>query len=134
MLETEFDLNRALFLTYVGVGAAFLVLGSLVVFTSLIGWWGRWRLRRNQAREAESVQEVWPVTAPLPTAVETAANESPLAAAIGVAVALALEERRRETAAEESRSPAPSTDSNAGWREQGRMVALESRRIRERDR
>ena len=133
-MVTEFDLSRALFLTYVGVGAAFLVLGSLVVFTGLIGWWGSWRLRRAEARamEAAVAEEAAAVEIVSATS-EEAALDPQLAAAIGAAVALAVEAYGREQAAEEgSRPEVP--QGNGGWREQGRLAAFDSRLIRERDR
>ena len=130
----EFDLNRALFLTYGGVGAAFLVLGTLVIFTALIGRWGDWRLKRAQARaELAQTAEVSPGQ---DTAGESEEDgmEPELSAAIGLAVAMAVEAHHREeseildTGQGDSR-----TDSN-GWREQGRIVAFDARRLRERDR
>ena len=130
----EFDLNRAFFLTYVGVGAAFLVLGSLVVFTGLISWWGSWRLRKSQEREAEVAVES---NSSEPQNIPDAQPYSPdaeLAAAIGVALRLALEAHQKALAAEESRRSESPPAENGGWREQGRIVAFDSRRVRERDR
>ena len=134
-MVTEFDLSRALFLTYVGVGAAFLVLGSLVVFTGLIGWWGSWRLRRAEARamEAAVAEEAAAAVEIVSATSEDESLDPQLAAAIGAAVALAVEAYGREQAAEEgSRPEVP--QGNGGWREQGRLAAFDSRRIRERDR
>ena len=134
-MVTEFDLSRALFLTYVGVGAAFLVLGSLVVFTGLIGWWGSWRLRRAEARamEAAAAEEAAAAVEIVSARSEDESLDPQLAAAIGAAVALAVEAYGREQAAEEgSRPEVP--QGNGGWREQGRLAAFDSRRIRERDR
>ena len=134
-MVTEFDLSRALFLTYVGVGAAFLVLGSLVVFTGLIGWWGSWRLRRAEARamEAAAAEEEAAAVEIVSATSEDGSLDPQLAAAIGAAVALAVEAYGREQAAEEgSRPEVP--QGNGGWREQGRLAAFDSRRIRERDR
>ena len=134
-MVTEFDLSRALFLTYVGVGAAFLVLGSLVVFTGLIGWWGSWRLRRAEARamEAAVAEEEAAAVEIVSATSEDGSLDPQLAAAIGAAVALAVEAYGREQAAEEgSRPEVP--QGNGGWREQGRLAAFDSRRIRERDR
>ena len=133
-MEIDFDLSRALLLTYVGVGAAFLVLGSLVLFTGLIGFWGSWRLRRAQAREEQAapvqVQETTSVVG------ETATEEvdSRLVAAIGAAVALAVEEYNREQSAQDDSQADAVRADGGGWREQGRMVAFDSRRLRERDR
>ena len=134
-MVTEFDLSRALFLTYVGVGAAFLVLGSLVVFTGLIGSWGSWRLRRAEARamEAAVAEEAAAAAEIVSARSEDESLDPQLAAAIGAAVALAVEAYGREQAAEEgSRPEVP--QGNGGWREQGRLAAFDSRRIRERDR
>ena len=133
-METEFDLNRALFLTYVGIGAAFLVLGSLVVFTGLIGWWGSWRLRKAQEREAEVAAEASAAEAQIIQEAQALPADSELAAAVGVAVAMALEAHQREQAAEERRRSETAPAENGGWREQGRLVAFDSRRIRERER
>ena len=129
----EFDLSRALFLTYVGVGAAFLILGSLVIFTSLIGWWGNWRLKRAEARAEEVVSEDSHQISEASTGSEAYAGDPHLAAAISAAVALAVEAYRREQAEERGRLESPQGD-GGGWRDQGRMVAFDSRRIRERDR
>ena len=130
----DFELSRALFLTYVGVGAAFLVLGSLVVFTGLIGFWGNWRLRRTQAREEQAAATLVQETTSIVGETETEEVDSQLAAAIGAAVALAVEEYNREQSTQDDiQTDAVRTD-GGGWREQGRMVAFDSRRLRERDR
>lgn len=130
----EFDLSRALFLTYVGVGAAFLVLGSLVVFTGLIGFWGSWRLRKAQEREEQEATLLAQEAAV--AAVETAEEEvdPQLVAAICAAVALAVDEYNREQSAQEDNQLDVVRSDGGGWREQGRMVAFDSRRLRERDR
>ncbi|MDE2842733.1 MAG: OadG family protein [Chloroflexota bacterium] len=130
----DFDLSRALLLTYVGVGAAFLVLGSLVVFTGLIGFWGNWRLRRAQAREDQAAPVPVEETASVVGETETGEVGSQLAAAIGTAVALAVEEYNRDQAAQSDSRPDVARPDGGGWREQGRMVAFDSRRLRERDR
>ena len=130
----DFDLDRALMLTYVGVGAAFLILGSLVVFTGLIGLWGSWRLRKAQAREEQaSVLHAQESTIAVGDT-ETDGLDLQLVAAIGAAVALAAEEYNREQSARgDNQADVVRTD-GGGWREQGRMVAFDSRRVRERDR
>ena len=130
----EFDLSRALLLTYVGVGAAFLVLGSLVVFTGLIGFWGRWRLRKAQAREEQAAVLLAQETAVAVGDTETGGLDPQLAAAIGAAVALATEEYNREQSAREDNQSDTVRPDGGGWREQGRMVAFDSRRVRDRDR
>ena len=130
----EFDLGRALFLTYVGVGAAFLVLGSLVVFTGLIGWWGNWRFKRAEAREREAAAQAREEEQLDVVTAEPPAGNPQLAAAIGVAVGLAIEARNQEVAAEEQRRLEEPAANNAGWREQGRMAAFDNRRLRERER
>ena len=129
----EFDLSRAVLLTYVGVSAAFVVLGSLIVFTALLGWWGRWRRRVAVAREAEAAEAS-------PVAVEAAAQEEPaaadprLAAAIAAAVALAVEEEQRERREMERRSPEHPAADGEGWKGQGRVAAFDARRLRDRER
>ena len=128
----EFDLSRAVLLTYVGVSAAFVVLGSLIVFTVLLGWWGRWRWRVAVAREAEAAEAG-------PVAVEAVAQEEPaadprLAAAIAAAVALAVEEERRERREMERRSPEHPAADGEGWKGQGRVAAFDARRLRDRER
>ncbi len=130
----EFDLNRAFFLTYSGVGAAFLVLGTMVIFTALIGRWGDWRLRRVQAR-AEQAQTAFtsPRTDTDPES-EQAGMDPELAAVIGTAVAVAVEAYRREQAETSGSSTGNSSTHSNGWREQGRMVAFDARRLRERER
>ena len=133
-METEFELSRALLLTYAGVGAAFLVLGSLVIFTGLIGRWGDWRLRRAQVRAEEAASQIMATAAESAADPETVQMEPELAAVIGAAVALAKEEHRREQAAYEGHNLEAPEEINGGWREQGRMVAFDSRRLRERDR
>ncbi len=133
-METEFELSRALLLTYAGVGASFLVLGSLVIFTGLIGRWGDWRLRRAQVRAEEAASQIMATAAESAADPETVQMEPELAAVIGAAVALAKEEYRREQAAYEERDLEAPEEINGGWREQGRMVAFDSRRLRERDR
>ena len=130
----EFDLGRALFLTYVGVGAAFLVLGSLVVFTGLIGWWGNWRFKRAEAREREAAAQAREEEQLDVAVAEPLAGNPQLAAAIGAAVGLAIEARNQEMAAEEQRHLEEPAANNAGWREQGRMAAFDNRRLRERER
>lgn len=129
----EFDLSRALFLTYIGIGAAFLVLGSLVVFTALIGRWGDWRIQRARAREIEAASQADTGNSEKNSVNDSYHLDPQLAAAIGTAVALAVEDYRREQAVEEQNG-AQVAQLNGGWREQGRMVAFDSRRIRERDR
>lgn len=133
-MEIEFDLGRALFLTYVGVGAAFLVLGSLVLFTGLIGWWGNWRFKRAEAREREAAAQARVEEQPDVAAAESPAGNPQLAAAIGVAVGLAIEAHNQEQAAEERQRVEEPATGNGGWREQGRMAAFDSRRLRERER
>ena len=133
ILGIEFDLDRALFLTYVGVGAAFLVLGSLVVFTGLIGWWGNWRLRRAQERlEEADIEAAEPVKEMAGDSVSSDADPQ-LAAAIGAAVALALETYRSEHLGDEP-SYGEGRERSGGWREQGRIVAFDSRQLRDRQR
>lgn len=130
----DFDLDRALMLTYVGVGAAFLILGSLVVFTGLIGLWGSWRLRKAQAREEQaSVLHAQESTIAVGDT-ETDGLDLQLVAAIGAAVALAAEEYNREQSARGDNPADVVRTDGGGWREQGRMVAFDSRRVRERDR
>ena len=133
-MEIEFDLGRALFLTYVGVGAAFLVLGSLVVFTGLIGWWGNWRFKRAEAREREVAAQAREEEQPEVVTHEPPAGNPQLAAAIGAAVGLAIEAHNQAQAAEEQQRLEEPSAANGGWREQGRMAAFDSRRPRERDR
>ena len=129
----EFDLNRALFLTYTGVGAAFLVLGTLVVFTALIGRWGDWRLRRAQARAEEAHVAATLQVDEAPAEPEQDSMNTELVAAIGAAIAMAAEAYHQEQV--ENLAGAGDTAINAsGWREQGRIAAIEGRRLRERDR
>lgn len=136
-------------LTYAGVGAAFIVLGSLIVYTLLIGWLGSLRARRQAARQQTAdipqQQQQPPPPATAPAAAASAATPPPatpdlnpqLAAAIAVAVAQAQELRRREMA--ESAAPdreqtaLPPSDST-GWKEQGRIAAFDTRRLRDRER
>ena len=132
-MTIEFDLSRALFLTYVGVGAAFLVLGSLVVFTGLIGWWGNWRWRKAREREEQVAAQVAEPATETISESENLPADSQLAAAIGAAVALALEAYQREQAGTERRQ-GEGRERSGGWREQGRIVAFDSRRLRERQR
>lgn len=144
---TDLELNRALMLTYAGVGAAFIVLGSLIVYTLLIGWLGSLRARRQAARQQtadlpQQQQQPPPAAAP---AAASAANPPPappdlnpqLAAAIAVAVAQAQELRRREspesTAPDREQIAMPPSD-GAGWKEQGRIAAFDTRRLRDRER
>jgi len=146
---TEVDLSRALMLTYAGVGAAFVVLGSLIVYTLLLGGLGNWRARRQAA--ARQQQQQRQETAPAATAAvstTTAAAKPPvelpnldpqLAAAIAAAVAMAREmqlQEQSERAADQAESNRPAADSSAssGWKEQGRIAAFDTRRLRERER
>lgn len=143
---TEVELSRALMLTYAGVGAAFVVLGSLIVYTLLLGGLGNWRARR-QAAARQQQQRPETAAATTASAAATAAVEvktpaappdlSPqLAAAIAAAVAMAQEMQRRERAeraAEQGESTRPAADSS-GWKEQGRIAAFDTRRLRERER
>lgn len=130
----EFDLNRALFLTYTGVGAAFLVLGTLVVFTALIGCWGDWRLRRAQARSQEAQAAVALKREERDGDSEHNGMNPELAAAIGTAIAMAVDVYRQEQAENLAGEAGTSGTESSGWREQGRIVAFDSRRLRERDR
>lgn len=132
-MAIEFDLRHALFLTYVGVGAAFLILGSLVIFTSLIGRWGSWRLNRAQAGAEEGASQEEVEIPETDTGTEADTVDPHLVAAISAAVALAVESHQREQAEERTRLSVP-TGNGGGWRDQGRMVAFDARRIRERDR
>lgn len=135
-------------LTYAGVGAAFIVLGSLIVYTLLIGWLGNLRARRQAARQQTAPPAALsPQPQPPPATAPAAAAATPppatpdlnpqLAAAIAVAVAQAQELRRRERA--ESAAPdreqtaMPPSDST-GWKEQGRIAAFDTRRLRDRER
>ena len=147
---TEVELSRALLLTYAGVGAAFGVLGSLIVYTLLLGGLGNWRARRQAA--ARPRQQPQEETAPAATvgAMATAAvaakppaappDLSPqLAAAIAAAVAMAQEMQRRERAERaaergEISRPAAESPESSGWKEQGRIAAFDTRRLRERER
>lgn len=133
-MATEFELSQALFLTYVGVGAAFLVLGSLVIFTGVIGRWGDWRLKRAQVRAEEEASQATVISVDSTADSKVAHIEPGIVAAIGAAVALAAEEYRREQAADEEPNLDAHPEINGGWREQGRMVAFDSRHLRERDR
>ena len=130
----EFDLNRALFLTYTGVGAAFLVLGTLVIFTGLIGRWGDWRLRRAQARAEEAQTAEAELREEAAGDADQGGTNPELAAAIGTAVALAVEAYRREQAEDLAPSAGDSRPDGNGWREQGRIAAFDARRHRERER
>ena len=132
-------------LTYAGVGAAFVVLSSLILYTLLIGWLGNLRARRQAARQ----QITEPPPQQQPAAANAAAETAPpepveppnlapqLAAAIAVAVAQAQEISRRERAesAAADREPVamPPAD-GAGWKEQGRIAAFDTRRLRDRER
>lgn len=142
---TGIELERALLLTYAGVGAAFVVLGSLIVYTLLLGGMGHWRARRLAARQQRQLEETAPAPPQQPAAAAVAAAkplaappnlEPPLAAAIAAAVAMAQEMQRRERAeraADREELPRPAADS-AGWKEQGRIAAFDTRRLRERER
>ena len=131
-MAIDFDLSRALFLTYVGVGAAFLVLGSLVIFTALIGWWGNRRLRkaRERAEEEASVPSAGPAVEAAGEA-ESLPADPHLAAAIGTAVALAVDAYRSGQPGEPPLLP-ENRERDGGWREQGRIAAFDARRHRER--
>lgn len=149
---TDLDLNRALMLTYAGVGAAFIVLGSLIVYTLLIGWLGNLRARRHTARRQSLTAAIAASPQPQqsPPASNTAAANSAatapaeppnlapqLAAAIAVAVAQAIETRRRESAETAAQDPAQTPLSPAdstGWKEQGRIAAFDTRRRHDRER
>lgn len=144
---TEVELSRALLLTYAGVGAAFGVLGSLIVYTLLLGGLGNWRARRQAAARQwqQQQEETAPIALPIAAAAAAQTPAAPpdlspqLAAAIAAAVAMAQEMQRRERAeraadqAEISRPAAESTESS-GWKEQGRIAAFDTRRLRERER
>lgn len=140
---TEVELSRALLLTYAGVGAAFVVLGSLIVYTLLLGGLGHWRARRLAARQQPAPAEMAPPPSPPAAAAAAAANppaappnpEPPLAAAIAAAVAMAQEIQRRERAESAAdREPALPPPESAGWKEQGRIAAFDTRRLRDRER
>ena len=138
-------------LTYAGVGAAFIVLGSLIVYTLLIGWLGNLRSRRQAARQQtadlpqQQQQPPPPATAPSAAASASAVTPPPappdlnpqLAAAIAVAVAQAQEIRWRERAEradpDREQTALPPSDST-GWKEQGRIAAFDTRRRRDRER
>lgn len=146
---TDLDLNRALMLTYAGVGAAFIVLGSLIVYTLLIGWLGNLRARRQADRQQTTAitpqpqpQQPPPVPATAANSATTTPAEPPnlapqLAAAIAVAIAQAIETRRRESVESTAQDPAQTAISQAdstGWKEQGRIAAFDTRRLRDRER
>ena len=144
---TDLELNRALMLTYAGVGAAFIVLGSLIVYTLLIGWLGNMRARRQSARrQTAPTAALSPQPQPPPAATSAAASTATppppdlnpqLAAAIAVAVAQAQELRVREmaesAALDREQTALPPSDST-GWKEQGRIAAFDTRRLRDRER
>ena len=124
-------MSRAIFLTYTGVGAAFVVLGSLIVFTLVVGWLGRWRSRAaarpavvEPAADAAPVVEIFAEAEPDELA-------PPLAAAIAAAVALAVAQERREREAGESRPADSPAGDGENWRSQGRLAAFDSRRLRD---
>ena len=146
---TEVELSRALLLTYAGVGAAFVVLGSLIVYTLLLGGLGNWRARRQAAARQQQQPQEETAAAAQPIAAAAAAAAKPpeelpnldpqLAAAIAAAVAMAQEMQRRERAeraADQAESPRPAAESPgiSGWKEQGRIAAFDTRRLRERER
>lgn len=147
---TEVELSRALQLTFAGVGAAFVVLGSLIVYTLLLGGLGNWRARRQAAarQQQQQRQETAPAVAAAAVATAATAAKSPaappdlspqLAAAIAAAVVMAQEMQRRERAeraAEQGESTRPAADGpgSSGWKEQGRIAAFDTRRLRERER
>ena len=132
-------------LTYAGVGAAFVVLSSLILYTLLIGWLGNLRARRQAARQQSA--EPPPQQQPASPAATTAATTPPelveppnlapqLAAVIAVAVAQAQEISRREraeSAADQEPVAMPPAD-GTGWKEQGRIAAFDTRRLRDRER
>ena len=131
-MAIDFDLSRALFLTYVGVGAAFLVLGSLVIFTALIGWWGNRRLRKARERaEAETTAQSAEPAIEAASEAGTLPADPHLAAAIGTAVALAVDAYRSGQVGE-TPPLAETIERDGGWREQGRIAAFDARRHRER--
>ena len=132
-------------LTYAGVGAAFIVLGSLIVYTLLIGWLGNLRARRQAARQQTAdfpQQRQQPPPSTAPAAAATPPPPPPdlnpqLAAAIAVAVAQAQELRRRESpdsAIPDREQIAMPPSDGAGWKEQGRIAAFDTRRLRDRER
>ncbi len=132
----EFDLSRALLLTYAGIGAAFVVLGSLIIFTVLLGWWGNWR-RRAAAEPVAAAATAGPVAVEVAAPAEGPVPVEPapqVAAAIATAVALALEEEWRERREMERQPPEVPAADGAGWKSQGRIVAFAARRLRERER
>ena len=146
---TEVELSRALLLTYAGVGAAFGVLGSLIVYTLLLGGLGNWRARRQAAarQQQQPQEETAPVAQPIAASAAAAAKtpaappnlDPQLAAAIAAAVAMAQEMQRRERAERaadqvESIRPAADGAGSSGWKEQGRIAAFDTRRLRERER
>ncbi len=111
-----------------------MALGSMVVFTALIGRWGDWRLRRATAK-AEVVADAGPDPDDQVTASHLDSESDPqLVAAISAAVALAVESYRRERETGSAHGGTTARPDGDGWREQGRIVAFDSRRIRERDR
>lgn len=146
---TEVELSRALLLTYAGIGAAFVVLGSLIVYTLLLGGLGNWRARRQAAarQQQQQQEETAPVAQPVAAAAAAAAKtpaelpnlDPQLAAAIAAAVAMAQEMQRRErveraTDRAEISRPAAESPESSGWKEQGRIAAFDTRRLRERER
>jgi Na+-transporting methylmalonyl-CoA/oxaloacetate decarboxylase gamma subunit len=129
----DFDPNRAILLTYVGFGAAFVVLGSLIVFTLLLGLLGHLR-RRSVANAENAVAATGSIAVEEPASDAAPALDRQLAAAIATAIALAAELERREwTGADQYASEAAAADGE-GWKGQGRIVAFDARRLRERDR
>ena len=131
-MAIDFDLSRALFLTYVGVGAAFLVLGSLVIFTALIGWWGNRRLRKARERaEAETAAQSAKPAVEAASEAGSLPADPQLAAAIGTAVALAMDAYRSGQTGETA-PLVENIERDGGWREQGRIAAFDARWHRER--
>ncbi len=130
-MAIEFDLSRAVLLTYVGVSAAFVVLGSLIVFTALLGLWGSWR-RRSEAARVAATPEAGIVGVEAALQEEPAVPDPRLAAAIA-AVAMAVEAERRQRRETKNQDLEVPTADGEGWKSQGRIAAFAARRRRDRE-
>ena len=105
----EFDLNRALEITYSGAIAAFMVLAFLIVFTALLGRLTHYRAQAHATVETSTIEATSEIPAHVP---------------------LTASAMSAEAADSSDIAGTPSIDD---WKSYGRLEAFLSRGVRRRD-
>ena len=115
----DFDTFKALMMTVTGVCAAFIAIGSLMLFTVVSQKSSRWWTNRTQPPDAPQPSGVG--AAPPARSEAVSDNDAQMAAAIGTAVALAMGSGTSETPRAHQGDAGPVI---RGWRSVGRWPQI----------